>query len=163
MGGVYAVDPSRQSLLATMITTTSYGTWLPGDVRGYVEHGRILPASPNLQQHAHRLMKRDAVYFLKDDQRVLFNALYEASNLYRYELIAVSVESWHMHWLIYHRRDAVARMVGRLKTAMRKALERGRIWTAGYDKRYCFDEASVLARHAYIKRHAGYRSVLDST
>ena len=31
------------NVLATMVTTTSYGTWLPGELRGYVDKGVILP------------------------------------------------------------------------------------------------------------------------
>ena len=34
------------NVLATMVTTTSYGTWLPGDARGYVDRGRILSGDP---------------------------------------------------------------------------------------------------------------------
>jgi len=39
---------ATQNLLATMVTTTTYGTWLPGDVRGYVDDGVILPGDPTL-------------------------------------------------------------------------------------------------------------------
>ncbi len=50
-------------VLATMFTTTSYGTWLPGDARGYVEDGKILPATPRLHDHAQRLQSGEAVFF----------------------------------------------------------------------------------------------------
>jgi hypothetical protein len=71
----------------------------------------------------------------------------------------VSIESWHAHWLVDHAFDAVEVMVGRLKTRMRQAVARGRLWTAGYDARYCFDEEAVEARHDYIRRHHGSRAV----
>jgi hypothetical protein len=31
--------PMQPRLLAAMVTTTSYGSWLPGDLRGYVDRG----------------------------------------------------------------------------------------------------------------------------
>jgi len=48
-------------------------------------------------------------------------------------------------------------MVGRLKTRMRQALNCGRIWTSGYDKRFCFDENELNTRIDYVQRHAGRR------
>jgi hypothetical protein len=38
--------------LATMITMTTYGTWLRGDYRGWVDDGRILPPDPILEEAA---------------------------------------------------------------------------------------------------------------
>jgi hypothetical protein len=35
--------------LATMLTMTTYGTWLRGDNRGWVDDGKILPAAPFLE------------------------------------------------------------------------------------------------------------------
>jgi len=32
--------------LAIMVTSTTYGTWLRGDKRGWVDDGRILPSLP---------------------------------------------------------------------------------------------------------------------
>ncbi|NQT41273.1 MAG: hypothetical protein HQ581_27545 [Planctomycetes bacterium] len=48
---------------ATMVTTTSYGTWLPGDMRGYVEGGKILPANPSLLDYARQRLAKSPVYF----------------------------------------------------------------------------------------------------
>jgi hypothetical protein len=151
-----------QRLLATMITTTSYGVWPPGDLRGYVDEGVILPGNPKLLDHAKALMTSDPVYFTTAQQTILFNALVSASTRYGYQLFCASVESWHLHWLIDHGFDSAATMVGRLKTAMRKALNCGRIWTEGYDSRYCFTDRDVDTRRGYIMRHAGYRPIPEA-
>jgi hypothetical protein len=45
----------------TMITTTTFGSWLPGDVRGYVERGQTLPPAPRLESFAKSQMKVEAV------------------------------------------------------------------------------------------------------
>lgn len=148
---------SIQNLLATMVTTTTYGTWPPGDLRGYVDDGVILPGDPKLLDRSRRLMKSDPVYLSAPDQQIAFDALVCAADEFRYALIAVSIESWHAHWLIDHGFDDVDAMVGRLKTRMRQAVGRGRIWTEGYDARYCFDQAMIDRRRDYIRRHRGYR------
>jgi hypothetical protein len=64
-----------------------------------------------------------------------------------------------MHLLITHGHDRAATVAGRLKTRVRQAVGRGRIWTAGYDKRYCFTDEDVYARIRYIQRHAGHRPI----
>ena len=37
------------STLATMLTMTTYSTWLRGDRRGWVDDGQIFPADPELE------------------------------------------------------------------------------------------------------------------
>jgi len=52
------------TLLATMVTTTTYGSWLPGDLRGYVEDSIILPGDPERLEHAtQRMQGRSAILF----------------------------------------------------------------------------------------------------
>ncbi|MEO0588297.1 MAG: hypothetical protein AAF078_11740 [Planctomycetota bacterium] len=152
--------PTR--LLATMITTTTYGSWLPGDLRGYVDHGRILPANPDRLEHARSVMKGKSVTLTASDQRTAFDALHNACIEFNYDLIAVAIEPWHAHILVHHRDDPVATAAARLKARIRQAINRGRIWTAGYDKRYCFTEAEVTARHQYIARHPGHRPIKNN-
>lgn len=146
-----------QHLLATMITTTTYGTWLPGDRRGYVDKGVILPGDPVLLDLARRLLKSEPVYLTAEEQNIAFDALVRAADEFGYNLLEVSIESWHAHWLIDQKFDAVEVMVGRLKTRMRQAVNRGRIWTSGYDSRYCFDDDSINGRRRYIRNHRGWR------
>lgn len=146
-----------QRLLATMITTTTYGTWLPGDLRGYVDKGVILPGDPRLVESARGRMPSDAVYLNREERQRAFVSLCSAADEFRYTLLAVTIESWHAHWLIDHGFDEVATMVGRLKTRMRQSIDRGRVWTKGFDKRFCYDERTVNQRRLYIHRHAGHR------
>ncbi|NOZ40370.1 MAG: hypothetical protein GXP24_09110 [Planctomycetes bacterium] len=69
-----------------------------------------------------------------------------------------SVESWHLHWIVLHD-DAIKVMVGRLKTRMRQALNRGRIWTEGYHFRELKSEEELHVARNYIARHQGARLV----
>ena len=141
-----------------MVTTTSYGSWLPGDLRGYVEDGVVLPGDPRrFRQAIDHMGGRSPVLFTAEQQVVLFESLCDAAAEFGYELADVSVESWHVHWLVGHGFDPVATMVGRLKNRLRQAVGVGRVWTAGYYDSTCFDEAAVLARRRYIGRHVGCR------
>ncbi len=145
-------------LLATMVTTTSYGTWLPGDFRGYVENGIILPGDPNRVELAiQRMNGKSAVIFSIEQQRRLFDALRSAADEFQYQLTDASVECWHLHWIVEHGFDPVPTMVGRLKNRMRQALNIGQIWTEGYYDSRLFEESSVQSRQRYIAGHAGCR------
>jgi len=142
----------------TMITTTSYGSWLPGDARGYVQQGDILPAAPRLESHAQSLLKSEPVTFSTSEQAALYKALVLAAYEFEYQLTDACVESWHLHWIVGHS-DPIKDMVGRLKTRMRQELDRGKIWTSGYHFRELNrDEERVIARN-YITRHAGVRLI----
>jgi REP element-mobilizing transposase RayT len=142
--------------LATMVTTTSYGTWLPGDARGYVDDGQILPPDPKRWTQARALLAQAPVHFTPDQQDCLFESLRTAAVEFSYRLTDVCVESWHLHWIIVHEFDPVQVMVGRLKTRMRQALNAGRIWTAGYCHRP-LNQRSLEDAQAYIARHPGCR------
>jgi hypothetical protein len=146
-------------VLATMITTTSYGTWLPGDLRGYVQAGIILPPNPNLLEHSKRLLSKEPVIFTSEQQQMLFAAIVTACAEFHYRLLHVSIESWHLHWIASHGFDSVAVMVGRLKNRMRQALVIGRIWTEGYYERCLFSEAELDTAAEYVARHHGYRAL----
>jgi REP element-mobilizing transposase RayT len=148
----------QPKLLATMITTTSYGSWLLGNLRGYVEDGIILPGDPKrLEQSTQRMQGRSPVLFTAVQQTKLFDALRAACREFKYELTDASIESWHLHWMCGHGFDSVATMVGRLKNRLRQALNLGRIWTEGSFDSMCFEYAAVAVQRGYIARHHGCR------
>ena len=94
-----------------------------------------------------------------DEQRMAFQTLKTAAAEFHYKLLAVSIESWHAHILFVHGADTPPVVAGRLKTRMRQDIGRGRIWTKGFDKRYCYSNTDVATRMAYIQRHPGNRPI----
>ena len=142
-----------------MITTTSYGTWLPGDLRGYVDKGVILPPNPQLLNHAQAMLSKASAYFTDAQQIVLEHAIHSAATEFGYQLTDLSIESWHLHWMIAHGYDSVATMVGRLKTRMRQMINRGRIWTEGYCHRCLYTGDDIETARQYIHRHDGCRLI----
>ena len=147
------------NVLATMVTTTSYGTWLPGDLRGYVDRGVILPPNPQLLRHAQAMLSKAPVYFTDAQQIVLEHAIHSAAAEFGYRLTDLSIESWHLHWIAEHGYDSVATMVGRLKTRMRQMIDRGRIWTEGYCHRCLYTDDQINTARQYINRHEGCRLI----
>ncbi len=148
-----------RKVLATMVTTTSYGTWLPGDLRDCVRDGKILPGDPKLLDASRALLSQAPVYFSVAQQTLLLLALRNAAEEFGYVLTDVSIESWHPHWIVDHGFDPVDDMVGRLKNRMRQMLNRGRVWTRGYCHRCMETRDEVLVARDYVSRHAGVRMI----
>ena len=80
-----------------------------------------------------------------------------ACNEFGYRLSDVTIESWHVHLVLFHNEDKIETVMGRLKTRMRTALTRGRIWTEGYCAEPLFDEAAIMQVQEYVARHLGCR------
>jgi REP element-mobilizing transposase RayT len=141
----------------SFVTTTSHGTWLPGDVRGYVRKGVQLPGDAKLLKLSQQQMRSRPVYFTPSERDRLFDALRQACGEFEYRLSDVAIEPWHLHWILFHDVDAIEVVIGRLKTRMRQALNRGRIWTEGYCAEPLFDDRAVACAQEYIAQHEGCR------
>jgi len=141
----------------TFATTTAYGTWLPGDLRGYVRKGQILPGNKRLLHQSKQLLQSGPVYFSRIERDLLFESLVAACHEFKYRLSDVTVEPNHVHWIVWHGNDGIEKMAGRLKTRMRQALNRGRIWTEGYCCEPLLDDDAIEQAQAYIARHGGCR------
>jgi len=150
-------ENTAPNVLATMVTTTSFGTWLPGDARGYVEDGVILAGDPRVLERSRSLLSKEPVFFDEAQCDALFDALCAAASAFHYVLTDAAIESWHLHWIVRHGYDRVPTMVGRLKTRMRQALDSGRVWTEGYCHTCLYSEEALQGRRDYIARHPGCR------
>ena len=141
--------------LATMLTITTYGTWLRGDKRGYVEDGKTYPADPDLES-ADRSRLKHPIYLFPHDHLLEIGAFIGESLTTRLNVSvhALHVGTWHAHIVIGATQHHIADVVKCAKDAVRYGLRPGRpIWTDGYDKRFCFDERAVLTRIRYVERH----------
>ncbi len=107
--------------------------------------------------HARSLLKKDPVFFDARQMDILENAIRSAAEEFSYQLVDLSIESWHLHWVFGHGIDSVPTMVGRLKNRMRQALNCGRVWTEGYCHRCLYSLHDVAAARLYVARHAGCR------
>ncbi len=138
-----------------MVTMTTYGTWLRGDHRGWIEDGVLVPPDPILESNDARRTAHPAFRFDRDQQRsvgqMIGDALVDRLDLV---ILALTVQTWHVHFVIGATRHDIGVVVKCAKDAVRYGLRPGRpIWTDGYDKRFCFDEQSLVNRVRYVLRH----------
>jgi hypothetical protein len=142
-------------MLGIMATFTTYGTWLRGDRRGWVDDGRILPPDPELEAADRQRLKHPSFRF---DRRQLLEVggivgRAVATRL-RAPVLALHVGTWHVHIVAGVQPAEIAELVKCAKDAVRfKLLPSRPIWTAGYDKRFCFDVPSLRRRVLYVERH----------
>ncbi|HZZ30323.1 MAG TPA: hypothetical protein VFE46_20155 [Pirellulales bacterium] len=141
--------------LATMLTMTTYGTWLRGDKRGWVEDGVIYPPDPELQSADQSRMQHAPFRFEQSDLSRIGQSISD-SLLQRLQqcIYALTVQTWHVHVVISTTTNPISAVVKCAKDVARYTLRPGRtIWTDGYDKRFCFEEQTVRNRIAYVERH----------
>jgi hypothetical protein len=141
--------------LGIMITSTTYGTWLRGDRRGWVDDGHILPADPELEAADRERLKHPPFLFV-DSQLLDVGRIIGQSVATRLDapILALHVGTWHFHLIVGVQVGDVPAVVKCAKDAVRFNLLPSRpIWTADYDKRFCFDEAALRRRVRYVERH----------
>lgn len=143
------------ALLGTMFTFTTYGTWLRGDRRGWVEDGRVLTAEPALEQADRTRSKYPAWVFAPAELQQVGAMIGDSlKTRLRQKILALTVQSWHVHFVVAASVQRPPAVVKCAKDAVRYGLRAGRpIWTDGYDKRFCFDEPVLHARIEYVERH----------
>ena len=141
--------------LGDMITFTTYGTWLQGDERGYVRNGNICPGNEALMQANRQSQIQDAVKLSEEQQRLVREAISREAESQGQSIYALSVQATHVHIVAEYVPQPIGDVVAYYKKAGRLALKamghNGKLWTRGYDKRFCFDEASLRQRIKYVQ------------
>jgi REP element-mobilizing transposase RayT len=140
-----------------MITWTTYGTWLQGDKRGYVKKGKIYPANPSLTKSNQQKLIKNPITLSPAHRAIVKQALYEKGKRLNQKIHAVAVRSNHVHIIADYIPMPIGSVVRIYKNsaqvALRKACLCGRVWTKGFDKRYCFDRRSLEKRIDYVNSH----------
>jgi len=143
--------------LGYMVTWTSYGSWLQGDARGFVKDGHILGENKGLEQANRKMLIGDRFKLKKEQREVVRRAILLEAERIGEKILAISVCSNHIHMVIGEGGNSVDKVVNRFKSAAYYALREsgveGRVWTRGYDKRFCFDENSLAERIKYVDGH----------
>ena len=137
------------------MTMTTYGTWIRGDLRGWIDAGRIMPPDPVLERADRKRMKHP-MYLFDSERLAEIGEAIGRSLLKRMpvRIYAMTVGTWHVHVVVSDTPAALSDIVKCIKDAARWHLRPGRpIWGDRYDKRFCFDEAALRARIEYVERH----------
>lgn len=144
-------------VIAYMLTWTTYGTWLQGDRRGWVKNGEILHPDINLETANRRQMKADHVVLTKSQKISVVKAIINEAKELNQKLFALAVCNNHVHLIVKNTNMPIGQTVSHYKNAARLAVEglgfHGKLWTRGFDKRYCMDEKELAVKIAYVRKH----------
>ena len=144
-------------IVGYMLTWTTYGSWLPGDKRGYVENGKILSGDESILQRNKERQKSNNVKLNSKEKQIVNKAVLSEAEKIGQQVEALVVYSNHIHILTRPHKKSLEEIVSRYKSITTRALwgngRMGRIWTKGYDKRFCFTEDDIKKRTQYIRNH----------
>ena len=88
--------------IAFFSTWTTYGTWLPGDPRGWYQRGRGLQEPDALRQFEAALrMTESAVTLDSDQRRLVEKTIADHCAIRSWDLHAVNCRSNHVHVVVY--------------------------------------------------------------
>ena len=156
---VVIVGAVMGKMVGYMITWTTYGTWLQGDERGYVKEGEVFCGNAGLERANVVKMKGKAVILDKKSCAIVREAILKAAERAGQVIYSLAVCSRHVHLAAGGIDETVGKTAGRYRRAATRALRAngfvGKVWTKGFDKRYCFDEVSLKKRIEYVERHNG--------
>ncbi len=119
--------------VGAMVTLTTYGTWLRGDRRGWVDHGIVYPPNPPVEDADRRRMAYPAFLFDRSVRHRVGQTLGEAFiKRMQGRVFALTVRSWHVHAVVGFLSAPISQQVKCLKDAARWALRLQRpIWSGG--------------------------------
>ena len=144
-------------VIAYMLTWTTYGTWLQGDKRGYVKDGEVLGENKKLYHSNKAGLKQRRVKLNSKQKLIVEEAIREKAKKLCQRIFALTVCSNHVHIVLCDTDEPARKIAGVYKKAGTDALRKegfaGKVWTKGYDKRYCFCEEEIEARIRYVNGH----------
>ena len=101
------VAESEQSMpepLAYFLTWVTYGTWLPGDERGWAKYRRGMQIpDPILKREAAARMTEDACRFDPEQRQLVEATIAEHCRIRGWTLFAVNCRSNHVHVIVASR------------------------------------------------------------
>jgi len=130
-----------------MITWTTYGTWLQGGKKGFVKDGEVRGENVAIKKDCEKKLEGEPVRLGHNEKNIVREAIIEAAKRFKQKILAIAVYSNHVHIVAEYVGVPISVLVSYYKNAGRAALQKsgfkGRAWTSGYDKRYCFDEPTT--------------------
>ena len=157
-----------------LLTSTTYGTWLPGDERGFigtvkdgpgprVRHN--VPETPvdkdfrGLRQSARELLKCPPILLNQEQALVVLDQFRETAAFRRWLLLAGAVMANHFHLVVAADEDVHSTILLRdFKSYASRALNRkwskpasGTWWTESGSRRTLPDERAVEAAIEYVR------------
>lgn len=148
--------------LAYLITFRTYGTWLPGDVRGTVDdtHNEIdtpmLPPIPGRQREASRRMVAPPMNLDSAQRECVNQAIHGVCEYRGWKLWELSARSNHVHVVVSANSLPEPMMNSWKSWATRRLKEAGllnseHVWARHESTRYLWDQASLDGAIRYVR------------
>ena len=116
-----------------------------------------MEANAQLEKTNEELLKHDKILIPKTLRKTVENAILKEAEQIGQKVYAIAVCSNHVHIVIEATDERCGYSVGRFKRAATKALrEYGfveKVWTKGFDKRYCYNQNDLETRIKYVQSH----------
>ena len=148
------------NIIGYMVTWTTYGSWLQGDQRGYVKHGKIMPGNQQILLSNRRLQRAKTVKLSPAQRAIVHQTILDEAERIGQTIEAIAVCEHHVHIVARPCRESIGQIVSRYKNAAMFALCKnarvGRVWTHGFDKRFCFTDDEMRCRIEYVRKHQSY-------
>ena len=140
-----------------MVTWTIYGTWLQGEKKGYVKDGEVRGENIAIKKDCEKKLEHKPERLGRKEKEIVMGAITEAAKRFKQKILAMGVFSKHVHIVCEYVDVPIGVIVGYYKNAGRVALQKngfkGRVWTNGYNTKFCFDEKSLKNRIEYVEGH----------
>ncbi len=143
-----------------LLTWTTYGSWLPGDDRGWVDRRHptgdlVEKPRPGLMKHAKDLLTETVVILDEAMRTATEQAIRRCCSEEQWWLHALEVRSNHVHVVVTARGVDPGRVMGRLKARATQALNeaygrRQHWWTQQGSKRILNSQVNVDAAVRYV-------------
>lgn len=145
-------------VVGIMVTWTTYGSWLPGEEKGYVaKGGEVKVGCAKLYADCESRLGKEIVTLDQEMKRVVSDSIRDRLERDKVEILALAVCSNHVHLVVRDLEKDIGDFVAQCKAAGVNAFKgvgiAGKVWTRGYDKRFCFDEAALKNRVRYVFEH----------
>jgi len=125
--------------------------------RGWVKNGRILQPDNKLYLTNKQKLKRTPVKLKESQKRLVKEIILAESKRINQKICALTICSDHIHIVAESCSESISQIVQRYKRVSTYALQKngfnGKVWTKGYDKRYCFSIKDLKIRINYVLRH----------
>jgi REP element-mobilizing transposase RayT len=142
--------------LAYFLTWTTYGTWLPGDDRGWNrkrDHDSLEPSIAR-QESAIGQMKETPYLLAKPEREIVEDTIRKHCEIRNWAIHAVNVRSNHVHVVATAPATKPETVVSQFKTWCTRKLKakcagRSRFWTEGASTRWINTEAELAKAIEY--------------
>ncbi|MFQ6036969.1 MAG: hypothetical protein ACE5NM_14110, partial [Sedimentisphaerales bacterium] len=113
------------------------------------------PGNESLKQTNKQLQLQNEIRLSEVQQKVVREAILNEAKVQGQHILAISVNATPVHIVAEYISQPISNIVAYSKKASRLALKtighNGKLWTKGYDKRFCFDQRTLQRRIKYVQ------------